>query len=198
MRENDAMNEYVSFFEPHFDDSSKAEYFVSKCEILTPSDPNHKAKIMMHQTQRLVSIADDIPKLRPRRESLQLLFLMICVEHVSKLHDGFTGAGQSKKYVKKFFDQFLSQPDKEKLESRFLDHNAIPMVKLSLDKVVDLLYDLRCDVVHEGKYWTFFFSDGHTPIVNVDPDVNVYLTIIELRNIILRGCINAIEDKLKP
>ncbi len=191
------MNEWVSFFEPHFVDSRTAEHFVGKCELLTPSDSNHKAKIMMHQTQRLVSIADDIPILRPRRESLQLLFLMICVEHISKLHDGFTGEGQSRKYVRRFFNQFLSQPDKETLETSFLDRNAMPMVRLNLEKVVDLLYDLRCDVVHEGKYWTFFFSDGRTPIVNVDPDVNVFLTLIELRDIVVRGCIDAIEDKLK-
>ncbi|MCX5814558.1 MAG: hypothetical protein NT178_18750 [Proteobacteria bacterium] len=198
MRENNAMNEWVSFFEPHFIDSHAAEHFVNRCELLTPSHSNHKAKIMMHQTQRLVSIADDIPILRPRRESLPLLFLMICVEHISKLHDSFADEGQSRKYVRRFFNQFLSQPDKEKLEASFLDYNATPMVGLNLGKVVDLLYDLRCDVVHEGKYWTFFFSDGRTPIVNVDPDVNVYLTLIDLGDIVVRGCINAIEDKLKP
>jgi hypothetical protein len=123
---------------------------------------------------------------------------MICIEHISKLHDDFTGEGQSKKYVRRFFEDFLTKPDKDKLEAGFVDRNAMPMAKLTIDKVVDLLYDLRCDVVHEGKYWAFFFSDGNMPIVNVDPDVDVYLTVTELRDIVVRGCINAIQDKLRP
>jgi hypothetical protein len=165
---------------------------------LTPTAANHKAKIMMHQTQRLVSLADDFPKLRPKRESLQLLFLMICAEHISKVHDGFTGEGQSKKYVKRFFNDFLSQSDKDKLGASFIDNAVLPMTTLSFEKVVDLLYNVRCDVVHEGNYWGFSFHDGITPMVNVDPDVNVYLTFLELRDIIVKGCINAIKDRLKP
>lgn len=192
------MSNWITFFNPHFVDSQAAEDFVNRCESLTPSASNHKAKIMMHQTQRLVSIADDIPKLRPKRESLQLLFLMICVEHISKLHDDFMGEGQSKKYVRRFFNQFLSQSDKDRLGTTFIDHTLTPMVALDLEKAIDLLYDLRCDVVHEGKYWAFSFHDGRTPMVNVDPDVNVYLTLIELRNIVVRGCIAAIKDQLKP
>jgi hypothetical protein len=192
------MSNWISFFKPHFVDPHAAEDFVNKCESLTPSDSNHEAKIMMHQTQRLVSISDDFPKLRPKRESLQLLFLMICAEHISKLHDGFTGEGQSKKFVRRFFNQFLSRQDKDRLGSTFIDYTTTPMVALDLDKVIDLLYDLRCDVVHEGKYWAFSFHDGQIPMVNVDPDVNVYLTLIELKGMVVRGCIVAIGDKLKP
>lgn len=192
------MNSWSDFYEPYFPDLTSSEAFVSDCEKLSLDAPNHTAKIMMHQTQRLVSIADDLPKLRPKRESLQLLFLMICVEHISKLHDGFTGEGQSKKYVKQFFNEFLLQADKDKLGTSFIDNAAMPMAALGFEKVVDLLYDVRCDVVHEGKYWGFFFSDGSTPMLNVDPDVNVHLTLMELRDIIVRACIKAIKDTLKP
>jgi hypothetical protein len=192
------MNNWLSFFTSYFPDPHTAEEFVSRCESLTPTDANHKAKIMMHQTQRLVSIADDLPKLRPKRESLQLLFLMICAEHISKVHDGFTGEGQSRKYVRRFFNEFLSKTDKDKLGTSFIDNSTLPMTALGFEKVVDLLYNVRCDVVHEGKYWGFSFHDGYTPMVNVEPDVNVYLTFLELRDIIVKGCINAIKDKLKP
>jgi len=192
------MSSWSDFYKPFFPDLKSSEDFVNGCEKLPPDDPNHTAKIMMHQTQRLVSIADDLPKLRPKRESLQLLFLMICVEHISKLHDDFTGEGQSRKYVKRFFNEFLSQSDKDKLGTSFIDNAAMPMAALNFEKVIDLLYDVRCDVVHEGKYWGFSFRDGSTPMVNVDPDVNVHLTLMDLRNIIVKGCIKAIKDKLKP
>ncbi len=190
------MNNWLNFFTSYFPDSHAAQEFILQCEQLSPDNGNHKAKIMMHQTQRLVSIADDIPKLRPQRESLQLLFLMICVEHISKLHDGFTKEGQSKKYVKRFFEEFISEHDKAKLGESFIDNTEMHMSSLGIDKVIDLLYDLRCDVVHEGKYWGFSFHDGRTPMLNVDPDVNVYITFQEFKDIIVRGCINAIKDIL--
>ena len=120
------------------------------------------------------------------------------IEHVSKLHDGFKDESYSKRYVKRFFEKFISQPEKDRLGSSFVDNNSMPMTPLGMDKVVDLLYDLRCDVVHEGKYWSFFFHDGSTPMVNDAPDVNVYITLKEFRDIVVKGCISAIEDKLKP
>lgn len=190
------MNNWLTFFASYFPDTHTAQEFIRQCEDLSPDDGNHKAKIMMHQTQRLVSIADDMPKLRPKRESLQLFFVMICVEHVSKLHDGFTGEGHSKKYVKRFFNEFISAHDKAELGASFIDNTKLPMSPLGIDKVIDLLYALRCDVVHEGKYWGFSFHDGRKQMINVDPNVNVSLTFQEFKDIIVKGCINAITDKL--
>jgi hypothetical protein len=195
---NNAMNERISFFQPYFFNLNATEHFITSCELLIPSYSNHKASIMMHQTQRLVSIADDLPKLRPKRESLQLLFLMICVEHISKLHDDFTGEGYSKKYVKRFFNKFISQSDKDKLERSFIDLSSMPTAPLNFEKVIDLLYGVRCDVVHEGKYWDFFFQDGQMTMINENPVVEVCMTFKELRDIIIKSCITAINDKLKP
>jgi hypothetical protein len=186
------------FYKPFFSDLRTTEDFVNRCENLAPSDPNHAAKIMMHQTQRLVSISDDFPRIRPQRECLQLLFLIICIETISKIHDGFRGEGKSKKYVKLFFDKFLSQTDKDCLAATFVDNSSMPMTKIGINEVIDLLYGIRCDVVHEGNYWGFSFFDGQTPMVNVDPNVNVYISLNELRDIIIMGCINAINDRIGP
>jgi hypothetical protein len=192
------MTKWIDFYRPFFASDEETKTFVKICEELAPDVTNHNAKIMMHQTQRLVLIANDLSNIRPGREALQLLFLMICVEHISKLHDGFTGEGQSKKYVKRFFAEFITESAKDKLEKSFIDNSSTPMKALGLDKAVDLLYSVRCDVVHEGNYWGFSFHDGLTPMVNGDPDVNVYITLRELRDIIVQGCIRAIKDKLKP
>lgn len=192
------MTKWINFYRPFFENENETKTFIALCEQLAPNSVNHNAKIMMHQTQRLVLIADDIANPRSGREALQLLFLMICVEHISKLHDNFTGEGQSKKYVKRFFAEFISESAKDKLGKNFVDNSSTPMKALGLEKAVDLLYSVRCDVVHEGNYWGFSFHDGQIPMVNVDPDVNVYITLVELRDIIVQGCIRAIKDKLKP
>jgi hypothetical protein len=74
---------------------------------------------MMHQAQRLVSIVDDLPKFRPNQEPLQVLFLLMCVENISKLHDGFSDEGKSWHYVQRFFATFLSTRGKEAISYGF-------------------------------------------------------------------------------
>lgn len=188
------MDQWIDFYEPFFQSREAARAFVERCESLTPDDPNHIAKIIMHQAQRLVSIADDLPKIRSQRESLQLVFLLICAEHIGKLHAGFKGEGKSRAYVQDFFHNFLSDDDRYKLETGFSDYNS---QLLGLKQVIDLLYQVRCDVVHEGRYWGFTFHDGDTPKLNGEPDVIVNLQFRELRDIIIRGCVKAVESILK-
>ena len=151
---------------------------------------------MMHQCQRLVSLSDDIAEIRPHREALRLLFLLMCAENISKLHDEFQGEGQSRAHVRGFFDTFLSERDKQTVGAGFVDHSKHLMPSLGLRAAVDMLYDVRCDVVHEGNYWEFTFHDAHTPMLNVDPDVIAHITFNHLRAIVVRGCINAVRDRI--
>jgi hypothetical protein len=192
------MNKWMVFFEPFFSNHLDAEAFVNQCEQLSPSDGNHAAKLMMHQTQRLVTIADDIPQLKRNGEGLSLLFLLICVENISKLHDGFSAEEKSRHYVQRFFDIFLDSPDKDKLGNGIIDRSTGKLIPLGLKKAVDFFYNVRCDIVHEGNYWGFSLYGGGIPTVMTNPDVNVYIQFQELRDIIVRGCINAIKDKLRP
>ena len=150
---------------------------------------------MMHQAPRLVSIVDDLPQFRPHEEPLQVLFLVMCAENIAKLHDGFSGEGKSRHYVQRFFDSFLSQTDKDVLSYGFtLNTDKLPPIGFT--KSVDLLYDIRCDVVHEGNYTDFAFHDGQMQMVNTKPDVIANISLVRIRDIIVRGCINAIKDKL--
>ena len=152
----------------------------------------HPAKIMMHQTQRLVSLADDLPTIRPTRDSLQLLFLIICAENIAKLHDNFSGEGKSRSYVRRFFTCLLPKTDRNTLASGFVHRR--PRRPFDIEEVADLLYDVRCDVVHEGMYWGFFFRQGDTTMMNIDPKVDTSISLSEARDIIVRGCINAISS----
>lgn len=148
---------------------------------------------MMHQTQRLVSLADDLPQFKPHKEPLQVLFLVICSENISKLHDGFSGEGKSRHYVRSFFTKFLFQSDKDALSYGFKD---VVLRPVGFVKAVDLLYELRCDVVHEGKFAGFAFHDGKMSILNTAPHVTANISLRQVRDIVVRGCINAVKDKL--
>ena len=64
---------------------------------------------------------------------------------------------------------------------------------MELHEVVDILYSVRCDVVHEGQYWDFNFCNG-TPVFNTNPDVIVSISLADFRAIVARACIIAIKD----
>lgn len=185
------LDNWINFYEPFFQDREAARRFVESLEQLGPDDLRHPAKIMMHQAQRLISLADDMPQIRSHIDSLQLLFLLICGEHIGKLYDNFDGEGRSRAYTRQFFETLVSEQDRQWLKKGF---NHIDRTPMEIQEVADLLYDVRCDVVHEGNYWRFHFSDGRTPLLNTDPDVIVNLRLADLRDIVVRGCINAIQS----
>jgi hypothetical protein len=145
---------------------------------------------MMHQTQRLVSLADDLPAIRKSNETLQLLFLLICAENIAKLADDFAEDGKSRAYVQNFFTWFLTTEEQNQICTGITKHGFQPS---TLHEAVGALYDVRCDVVHEGKYWGFHFRGTQDPILNKEPDVIVSLTLSEFRRIVVQGCIAAVQ-----
>ena len=131
------MDKWLDFYRPFFSSERELQVFVETCERLAP--PDNIAMIMMHQGQRLVSLCDDIQNIQPHREALRLLFLMMCAENLSKLHDGYTGEGQSRVYVRRFFDEFLVDNDKQSLATGFVDNSDPLMPSLGLRGAVDML-----------------------------------------------------------
>lgn len=190
------MDQWINFYSSCFASREEAGAFVEECEAL--SGP-HSAKIIMHQGQRLISLADDIPKIRPRRESLQLLFLIICAENIAKLADDFDGEGQSRRYVARFFERFLTPDEQERLGLSLLDADDHLQRPLGFGKVVDFLYKIRCSVVHEGVYWDLAFHDGRMPMLNVFPTQKViaHLTFQQLRDLVAKGCVRATQSRLR-
>ena len=189
------MEKWIDFFEQFFGARPAAEDFVSALEVLDRDSPKHRAKIMMHQVQRLVSLADDVDNIRPGKESLQLMFLMICAENIAKLFHNFDEVGKSRSFVRRFFNEFVNDEDRGLIEGKIVDENS---EALDLQKVVDTLYSVRCDVVHEGFYWCFDFHDGNTPMITGDPHITVHLKLSTLRYVIVRASINAISQYGAP
>ena len=172
-----AMEKWIEFYAPFFGSKDAAAKFVAACEAGAVA--SETAMLLMHQTQRLVLLADDIVKVRPR-DSLRILFLMVCAEAVAKLHDGYKAEGKSRAYTQNFFDEFVSPEDRKRIEAGFVDDKH-----LSLEAVVDHLYDIRCDVVHEGRYWGFFFSSDGWSTVTAGSNVAVRMRYPEFRDIVV-------------
>jgi|26BtaG_2_1085354.scaffolds.fasta_scaffold48334_1 hypothetical protein len=184
------VEKWLSFYRPYFESEQQANDFVSALERLDADHPSHSAKIMMHQVQRLVSLANDIPQIRPGNETLPLLFLLVCAEHIAKLHHKYQGEGQSRSYVRRFFEEFLTEEDETLIRSGITSWERRP---LPLREAIDILYTVRCDLVHEGRYWGFHFRNGGTSMINGDPDVVVNLKLHELTDIVVRSAIRSIQ-----
>jgi hypothetical protein len=200
------MTDWLKFFAPHFRSHQEAAEFVEQCEAFnrdfTPPEQRKypTPKIMMHQTVRLITLADKIGQLPNAHDPLSLVFLLACSECIAKLHDAFEDEGKSHAFVLDFFAKYVSEEDKQVLVEgiRPVGGEAFPVTT-----VVDLLYDIRCDVVHEGQYWGFSFPKDDCPMVNLHPrcdrglpGVIVRLQMKELRDIIVRGCIRAVTSRL--
>ena len=184
-------SKWLDFYEPYFPNKAAAQQFVNACEAQAP--PHNSAKIIMHQAQRLISLAEDIVEIRPGMEPLQVFFLIVCAEAIVKLDSSAPSGLGSKESVQRFFHEFVPAPKQQELANGFTSHDSSPV---GLEKAVYLLYGVRCDLVHEGELSSIAFHDGVTPMLSVDPDVIARISIGQLRHIVVAGCIEAGKKNL--
>lgn len=190
------VDKWLDFYRPYFDSEKELVAFVEQCESLTLEDDNHRAKIMMHQGQRLSTISGAMEGIATGRDPLKLLFLLIAAENISKLHLSTDEDGRSKFHVKRFFQTFCCAQTKRDL----IDKIEVIKKPRDLDTVVSALYTIRCDVVHEGHYWGFDFATDARPSVLSSKDgsqfLRVRLTFAEFQDIVAKGVISAVRDIL--
>lgn len=184
------MEAWKTFYRPYFDSERLLSDFIETCEGLEPTDNRHRAKIMMHQGQRLISLSENASSLEAEKDPLKLFFLIVCAEAVAKLHADYKKEGQSKKFVRHFFHAFCTDEEQRALLKGIEICRATP----DIDKVVDALYRVRCDVVHEGQYWGFSFVTAKNKSMITGRDgqvIRVTITYNELKNIVCNGVIRA-------
>ena len=183
--------DYCDVFLPAFDSIEECRDFYEKLKQVDI------VKYMFHQTARMIWLGDKIEMgLAKGRPSLQVLFYLIAAEAVAKTANHFQEEGQSRYYVKKFFENYCDIEDlgriKNSIESRTI---------LSDKSGIDFLYDIRCDVVRQGRYFDTLFPDrvedipGTAYIGEIFVIVNV--TIKEIKLIILKAAKKACMEALK-
>ena len=191
------VNKWEQFYREYFLSEEDLIVFVDSCEKLELNDDTHRAKIMMHQGQRLLTIADAMADVEEGHEPLKLLFLLIAAENISKLSISTNESGRSKYHVKRFFNEFCSEADKNDITNRF----QICGVEASFGDLICMLYDIRCDVVHEGKYWGFDFATVKRPSVltgaNGAKVLRIQITYEQFRDIVARGIVLAVQQTIR-
>ncbi|HHF3262430.1 TPA: hypothetical protein ACVO3I_004346 [Vibrio diabolicus] len=191
------MKQWVLFYKDYFESEKELNEFILRCEAVLVDEPEHRAKVMMHQGKRLVSLANSMESVAASRDALKLMFLLIACEHISKLYEEFDGVGQSKAHVIKFFENFLTEADKLQITQGI----ELCGKEYTLADVVKALYASRCDVVHEGHYFSFdFASEKHKSVLTgrgTEQVLRVKLTYEQFRKILVSGIIRAVKGVLK-
>jgi hypothetical protein len=187
------MEAWKTFYRPYFESEKQFVDFIAICEGLEHDDKKHRAKIMMHQGQRLISLSAHAAALDGDKDPLKLFFLIVCAEAVAKLYADYKNEGQSKKFVRYFYQRFCMDGEKRAL----LEGLELCGVKPALEKVIDALYRVRCDVVHEGQYWGFSFATAkHRSMLSGREGqvMRVAMTYDELKSIVCNGVIRATKQ----
>jgi hypothetical protein len=178
---------FTEFFRGAFTDAESVARFVAGVEQIDANES--KAKIVVHQTARMLWLADRIEEVAKGRAALYIAFYLIAAEAVAKMVSGFTGEGKSRFHVRLFFREICSDLHRQRLARSF---STAPGVYLAQEEAVDLLYDVRCDVVHEGKYFNFLLPESPEEeplIIGFEESLEAHIAALELRQIVLEGAL---------
>lgn len=65
------------------------------------------------------------------------------------------------------------------------------------EKAIDALYDVRCDIVHEARYFEFHLAEGGDPYPTLTHwsggDGIAHMSLSQLRRIILEGAARGVQ-----
>jgi hypothetical protein len=107
------------------------------------------------------------------------------------------GHGEARKHVHRFFGELCLPADRERIGQTFRRVESAPYEMMSASDAIDVLYDVRKDVVHRGRYFSFNLHEGGSLVtITLHGDgrgLEVSLTAAELRGIVVRGAIAAAE-----
>lgn len=161
------VGEYYSEMRDFYIDYFKSEedmlaFFV---KVFKNDENDKKPRQMMNQIKNLVSIANDIDKIRPARDPLRIFFIRICLEALCAI---------SKIKKKEFYEKFpsyMSSEGQEYILNNFLltgfedeykNFRYEAIHDLTIDDFFKIIKAVRDIVAHEGTYWEmqFFAHDN--------------------------------------
>jgi hypothetical protein len=154
------------------------------------------AKRVLHQAARLASLADWMDKAAPARPALKIFFWVILAEAIAKMAFSFTGTGESRNHVHKFFEELCPTEDRARLASSFRRTNTTPHSLLNTSEAVDVLYNVRNSVAHRGEYFLFnLLEPAHSATITPyeGGTLQALISPSELRAIVIRGAIAGAE-----
>lgn len=166
----------IAFYKGYIEDVSSLESFLVTVFSCHKDKNNNIPRLMLNNAMRLSTLANDMEKIRPRKDALKIAYLVTCIETLYNL----SGKGQRLKkigIVIDFFENYLLEEDEElilkKVKRSCADY--IPEQKfdrdISIEVFARIINETRNIFLHEGDYWNISLSHMNCPqlqIINVE------------------------------
>lgn len=183
----------------YFGEFFGSDKLVHVIESIVANDNEQLSQNILKNSARLSWIADKVDSHAKGRVAFQIMYYAIIAESCAKLADNYIGEGDSKKYVLSFFAKFTAKELKPIVCRAFQKSKSQDF--LGVEEVAKLLYKIRCDLAHEGKYFNFFLKEStdSTRVLNsnIGPEIISYITLNDLKKIVLSNSIVAALSSLK-
>lgn len=143
---SDFLNRYVAIV-------GDVESFIEKCY------KRNKTRKSLLRTSWLAGIADQMEKIEPGCPALRVVFLVILAETITKLlfRKSSRNVGPRKRF--KTFFEAASDEEKALLLCGIQKYDGTSR-KFRFNTLLDIIYNLRNEVFHEGRYFNFFFHEA--------------------------------------
>lgn len=195
-------DEFTKFYEPYFNSEVELKDFFM--QVFKYDEIDKTPRRVMNQIQHLVSLANDIEKIRPARDSLRIVFLQSCIESMYKLSEDNAGKynkkdkgnffrdminDEGKQYILEHFKFSFVEPAYESDDNSQLLFDRKGRYSLSIEDFGWLVYQMRGMVLHEGDYWSmqfFAYDADSTWMVSIETkeDILKFQKNKEKRNLI--------------
>jgi len=167
-------SEMSDFYRGNFESEEDMIAFFVK---VFKNDENDKTpRRMMNQVQHLVSIANDMDKIRPGRDPLRIFFIKTCLEALCAL------SGTKKTTFYESFPAYMSAEGKTYILDNFsltgfddvyMGQTYEASHNLTIDDFFEIIKAVRDIVAHEGNYWEMQFfaqDDDSTWLATLETD----------------------------
>ena len=155
LNDNDLFNRNHCFFKQYIS-AKKSKDLLTKA---LNDEENFIPRRMLNSIQRLVTLAEDMDKIRPGKRSLSLFFLITCIEAVYTLNNSML---TKQTMIIDFFTRFLSQEEKDFLFDRLAiskeEDDTFFINPVNAEMFALFLVAVRNNVAHEGDYSSIQFK----------------------------------------
>ena len=203
---NDLLKRHTNLLKGFMDDKELNSFVTILLNYSKSSVPRY----MINYVERLVTLSDDIEKIRPGKDSLKIFFMVVCIESLYKLSDIklFPNRKRDPKneVIIDFFQSYLSEADKQYILENFRHETEL----ITIESFALMIYQIRNNFTHEGIYWKFLFSPNHlsfeteiyTRIRKDDKreakyKFDISLSYSDFREMCIKGYINFIKQYFK-
>lgn len=211
-------DQLVDFYKDYISDVKDLKKFMETIFICDKDNNSNILRIMINNTMRLATLANDIEIIRPGKDALKITYLVTCIETLYKIAGKITDRAGKKlnktTTVIDFFNSYISDEDKSVILNKVKRSYADDYYEIkeqfdrniSIEIFARIINETRNVFVHEGDYWSISLSHMDCPelkIMNVEEEYRegkqerVYeyeLKYEEFHHICVRAFINFIEQ----